>query len=44
MAVARQGGSACRAYLVLENGTESAFKTLKLDLVMFDTDGVGADR
>jgi len=37
-------GAACRAYLVLENGTGSAFKTLKLDLVMFDTDGVVAKR
>jgi len=37
-------GAACRAYLVLENGTASAFETLKLDLVMFDTDGVVAKR
>jgi len=37
-------GAACRAYLVLENGTESAFETLKLDLVMFDADGVVAKR
>jgi len=37
-------GEACRAYLVLENGAGSAFETLKLDLVMFDTDGVVAKR
>jgi len=37
-------GAACRAYLVLENGTGSAFGTLKLDLVMFDSDGVVAKR
>ncbi len=35
---------ACRAYLVLENGTERAFESLKLDLVMFGTDGVVAKR
>ena len=35
---------ACRAYLVLENGTANAYSTLKLDLVMFDTDGVVARR
>jgi hypothetical protein len=34
----------CRAYLVLENRTERAFETLKLDLVMFDTVGVVARR
>lgn len=37
-------GGACRAYLVLENLTESAFETLKLDLVLFDSDGVVARR
>jgi len=37
-------GGACRAHLVLENGTGSAFETLKLDLVMFDTEGVVARR
>ncbi len=37
-------GEACRAYLVLQNGTESDFATLRLDLVMFDTDGVVANR
>ena len=35
---------ACRAYLVLENETDSAFDSLKLDLVMFDSDGVVAKR
>lgn len=33
-------GDACRAYLVLANGTATAFTSLKLDLVMFDTDGI----
>lgn len=37
-------GEACRAYLVLENATGSAFEELKLDLVLFDTDGVVARR
>ena len=37
-------GEACRAYLVLENGTDRGFETLKLDLVMFDTDGIVAKR
>lgn len=36
--------NACRAYLVLENGTSSAFEALKLDLVMFDSDGIVARR
>ena len=31
---------ACRAYLLLENRTGHAYRTLKLDLVMFDTDGI----
>src|SRR3546814_153356 len=31
---------ACRAYLLFENKTESAFAALKLDLVMFGPDGV----
>lgn len=34
----------CRAYLVLENETASAFESLRLDMVMFDTDGVVAKR
>lgn len=36
--------NACRAYLVLQNGTESAFSSLRLDLVAFDTDGIVAKR
>lgn len=35
---------ACRAYLVLENRTGQAFSALKLDLVMFDSEGVVARR
>lgn len=35
---------ACRAYLVLKNATDKAFKNLKLDLVMFDGEGVVARR
>ena len=34
----------CRAYLVLENGSASAFESLKLDVVVFDTDGIVAKR
>lgn len=30
----------CRVYLVFDNGTASAFDSLKLDLVVFGTDGV----
>lgn len=37
-------GEDCRAYLVFENGTDSAFTALKLDLVLFDADGVVARR
>lgn len=37
-------GDACRAYLVLRNRTDDAFATLKLDLVMFDGDGIVARR
>lgn len=37
-------GEACRAYLVLKNASPQAFESLKLDLVMFDTDGVVAKR
>jgi hypothetical protein len=37
-------GAACRAYLVLRNATTVSFESLKLDLVMFDTDGVVARR
>lgn len=33
---------ACRAYLVLRNASAQAFDSLKLDLVMFDGDGVVA--
>ena len=35
---------ACRVYLVLANGTAEAFDAFKLDLVLFDTDGVIARR
>lgn len=37
-------GDACRAYLVFENRTETAFDPFKLDLVMFDSEGVIAKR
>ncbi|MBK1668812.1 hypothetical protein CKO28_12300 [Rhodovibrio sodomensis] len=37
-------GAACRAYLVFENRTGTAFDPFKLDPVMFDTDGVIAKR
>ncbi|MGE0253434.1 MAG: Tat pathway signal sequence domain protein [Alphaproteobacteria bacterium] len=37
-------GDDCRAYLVFENATKDAFSSLKLDLVLFDSDGVIARR
>jgi hypothetical protein len=37
-------GEACRAYLVVKNAGAAAFESLKLDLVMFDRDGVVAKR
>ena len=37
-------GDDCRAYLVLENKSTSAFESLKLDVVVFDTDGIVAKR
>lgn len=37
-------GEACRAYLLVKNDAGAAFETLKLDLVLFDTDGVVAKR
>lgn len=35
-----EADGACRAYLLFENKTASAFQSLKLDLVMFGLDGV----
>lgn len=35
---------ACRVYLVLNNATADSFDAFKLDLVLFDTDGVIARR
>jgi hypothetical protein len=37
-------GEACRAYLVFENRTATAYDPFKLDLVMFDSEGVIAKR
>ncbi|PWG63722.1 Tat pathway signal sequence domain protein [Sediminicurvatus halobius] len=37
-------GDACRAYLLMENGSDSDFESLSLDLVMFDNDGIIARR
>ena len=37
-------GQACRAYVVLSNGAGVAYDSLKLDLVLFDVDGVVAKR
>lgn len=39
-----QRDGACRAYLVILNGTKDAFDALKLDLVLFGSDGVIATR
>lgn len=36
--------AACQAFLLIENGTEDAFDSLVLDLVLFDTDGIIARR
>lgn len=38
------GNNACRAYLLLENQSASSFESLKLDLVLFDGDGIVAKR
>ena len=32
--------SACRAYLLFENGTQGNFESLRLDLVMFNPEGI----
>ncbi|MEM9736988.1 MAG: Tat pathway signal sequence domain protein [Pseudomonadota bacterium] len=37
-------GSACQAFMVLENGTDLAFESLSLDLVLFDGAGIIARR
>jgi len=37
-------GAACRAYLVFQNRTDRSFDPYKLDLVMFDGEGVIAKR
>ena len=39
-----QKGQNCRAYLVLKNKSGVALRSLKLDLVMFDAEGVVARR
>ena len=33
-------GKACRAYIVVDNPSETAFEAFKLDLVLFRTDGI----
>lgn len=33
-------GEGCRAYVVVQNDDETAYKTFKLDLVLFQQDGV----
>ena len=37
-------GDACRPNLVLVNGTDLTLSEFRLDMVMFDTDGIVADR
>jgi hypothetical protein len=37
-------GSSCRATLVIENGGDTAYDELRLDLVIFDSDGIVARR
>lgn len=36
--------NACRAFVVLQNGSGVAYESLRLDLVMFDAEGVVAKR
>lgn len=36
--------AACRAYLLFENGLDSGFEEFRLDLVLFDAEGVIARR
>lgn len=36
--------AACRAYLLFENGQDSGFEEFRLDLVLFDAEGVIARR
>lgn len=38
------GAEACRAYLLIENASPEAYRSLKLDLFAFDADGVIARR
>ena len=33
-------GAGCRAYVVVQNDDDTAYKTFKLDLVLFQTDGI----
>lgn len=40
----QQMDNACRAYLVTQNLTDTDFKSLQLDIVMFDNDGIVAKR
>jgi hypothetical protein len=37
-------GKACRVYMLFANETPRAFRTLKTDLVIFDSDGIIAKR
>lgn len=37
-------GAACRAYLLFENQSAASFESLKLDLVLFDGEGIVARR
>lgn len=39
-----QVGDVCRAFLVIENPSGAALTSIKLDLVLFDADGVIANR
>ncbi|WP_416899443.1 MAG: Tat pathway signal sequence domain protein [Minwuia sp.] len=39
-----QQGDSCRAYVLLQNGSQQDFSSLRLDLVMFDGEGIVAQR
>src|SRR5699024_8057022 len=40
----QQVDDACRAYLVTQNLTDTDFRSMQLDIVMFDDDGIAAKR
>ncbi len=39
-----QSGETCRAFLIVENRSATALSSIRLDLVLFDTDGIILER